>query len=70
MATGPSGVLCRLSNWLEVHRQSVKTEIRLAMSDYSRAESQTVSTHPPGGGGGGGGMMLFEVELYNNEVDL
>lgn len=32
----------------------MKTEIRLATSDYSRAESQTVSAHPPGEGGGGG----------------
>lgn len=34
----------------------MKTEIRLATSDYSRAESQTVSTHPPGEGGGGHGV--------------
>lgn len=48
----------------------MKTEIRLATSDYSRAESQTVSTHPPGEGGGGGrrtgggvGGVSFKVEL-------
>lgn len=34
----------------------MKTEIRLATSDYSSAESQTVSTHPPGEGGGGDGV--------------
>lgn len=48
----------------------MKTEIRLATSDYSRAESQTVSTHPPGEGGARLGCGGCHLNFKNNEVDM